>query len=462
MDAGGRRRVVVTGVGVVCSLGSDAASFWQACLAGEAVVAPVPQAWHRYADLRSRVWSPLGAAARPESGLLSRIDARRLDPTALMAIAAAEEALGGAGLRLHEADRKRRTFRVEGWQAERAGTFFGTGIGGFSSLLANVAHVTTSEPRARLLAVESRLREGGNATAADELAGAIAELVTPAHFNPFTVPMTMPNAPAGNLSIKLGLHGPGRTFTAACASATVAIGQAFRALRDGECDAAVAGGTEYLADPAGCCFRAFDALGALAQGGLPPERVNRPFDRARTGFLFAEGGCAVLILEELELARRRGAAALAEIVGYGESCDAHDVVALDPSGAQIRRALRNCLEDAGVDASDVGYVNAHGTGTPGNDAIEADALVELFGSGLPVSSTKSLLGHTLGASGALEAVATALSLRDAMVHPSRNVDEPIAPLAFPARATPLELRHAISQSFAFGGQNAALVLRAAR
>ena len=145
---------------------------------------------------------------------------------------------------------------------------------------------------------------------------------------------------------------------------------------------------------------------------------------------------------------------------YGESCDAHDVVALDPSGTQIRRAIRDCLEDASLDPADVGYVNAHGTGTPGNDPVEAEALLEIFGSGLVVSSTKSLLGHTLGASGALEAVATALSLRDGVVHPSRNVDEPIAPLAFPSRATSLPLRHALSQSFAFGGQNAAVAFRA--
>ena len=450
----------MTGVGVVSGLGSDAATFWRACLAGETAVAPVPERWHRYAELRSRVWAPLGEAARPQSALLSRIDARRLDPTALMAIAAAEEALAAAALRLGENDRKRRTFRVEGWEPGRSGTFFGTGIGGFSSLLSNVAHVTTSEPRARLLGVESRLREDGQVAAADALAAAIADLVTPAHFNPFTVPMTMPNAPAGNLAIKLGLNGPSRTFTGACASATVALGQAFRALRDGECDAAVAGGTEYLADPAGCCFRAFDALGALAHGDQPPERVNRPFDSRRTGFLFAEGGCAVLVLEELELARRRGAVPLAEVVGYGESCDAHDVVALDPTGAQIRRAIRDCLEDASLDPADVGYVNAHGTGTPGNDPVEAEALLEIFGSGLAVSSTKSLLGHTLGASGALEAVATVLSLRDGVVHPSRNLDQPIAPLAFPTRATSLPLRHALSQSFAFGGQNAVVALRA--
>lgn len=460
MAARGRRRVVVTGVGVVSSLGSDAASFWRACLAGETVVAPVPERWHRYAELRSRVWAPLGDAARPGSGLLSRIDSRRLDPISLMALAAAEEALASAGLRLREADRKRRTFRVEGWEPARAATFLGTGIGGLSSMLATAAHVTTAEPRARLLAVEARLREGGHADAADGLAGAVADLVAPPHLNPFAVAMAMPNSAAGNLAIKLGLHGPSRTFAGACASATVALGLAFRAIRDGECDAAVSGGSEYLADPAGCCFRSFDALGALATGDLPPESINRPFDRARTGFLFAEGGCGVLLLEELELARRRGAAPLAEVVGYGESCDAHDVVALDPSGAQIRRAIRECLEEASLDPAEVGYVNAHGTGTPGNDPVEAEALEEIFGGGLAVSSTKSLLGHTLGASGALEAVATVLSLRDGVVHPTRNLEEPIAALAFPTRATPLPLRHALSESFAFGGQNAVLALRA--
>jgi 3-oxoacyl-[acyl-carrier-protein] synthase II len=288
----------------------------------------------------------------------------------------------------------------------------------------------------------------------------VSDLITPAAFNPFTVPMTMPNGAAGNLAIKLGLHGPNRTFTGACASATVALGQAFRALRAGECDAALSGGTEYLADPAGCCFRAFDALGALAHGEMPSAALNRPFDRRRSGFLFAEGGCAVLVLERLETARRRGATPLAELVGYGETCDAHDIVALEPSGAQIRRAILDCLDDAALPASEVGYVNAHGTGTPGNDPVECEALLDVFGTGVAVGSTKSLLGHTLGASGALEAVATVLALRDGVVHPTGNLDEPIAPLAFPTRATRLPLRHALSQSFAFGGQNAVLALRA--
>jgi 3-oxoacyl-[acyl-carrier-protein] synthase II len=271
--------------------------------------------------------------------------------------------------------------------------------------------------------------------------------------------MTMPNAPAGQLAIKLGITGPTRTFAAACASATVALGQAFRAVRDGECDAVLAGGSEYLADPTGCCFRAFDALGALAHGDAPGAQLNRPFDQSRSGFLFAEGACGLLVLEELAAARARGARVLAELIGYAESCDAHDVVALEPGGVQIRRAIESCLADAALEPADVQHVNAHGTGTPGNDGVEAGVLREIFGARLVVVSTKSLLGHTLGASGALEAVATVLALRDGMVHPTRNVERPVAELDFPSAARRLPLRHALSESFAFGGQNAVLAFR---
>jgi 3-oxoacyl-[acyl-carrier-protein] synthase II len=451
---------VVTGAGVVSALGSDLDAFWSACQEGRGAVAPVPAVWHRLADLRSRYWAPLGDAARPTSQLLARGETRRLDPTALMALAAAEEALRRAGLSLGEGDRRHRTFRVAGWVPERTGIFFGTGIGGFHSLVTNAAQVGVSRSRARLRSLADTLRADGQAAAADEVASVAGELLAPEVFNPFTVAMTMPNAPAGQLAIKLGVHGPTRTFAGACASSTVALGQAFRAVRDGEVDVAVSGGSEYLAEPTGCCFRAFDALGALAHGELPPERLNRPFDARRSGFLFGEGGCAVLLLEELAAARARGAPLLAEVIGYGESCDAHDIVALHPSGAQIRRAIEQCLADARLEPADVGYVNAHGTGTPGNDAVEASVLAALFGNRTTVSSTKSLLGHTLGASGALEAAATVLSLRDGVVHPSRNVEEPVADLDFPAAARRLPgLRHALSESFAFGGQNAVLAFR---
>jgi 3-oxoacyl-[acyl-carrier-protein] synthase II len=459
------RRVAITGLGAVSALGTGTTALWQGCLAGRVVVEPVPAHWHRYSDLRSRVWSPLGAAARPASALLGKVESKRLDPSGQMAIAAAEEALRSAALGLATVDEKRRTFRVPAWSGERFGVFMGTGAGGLHSMLACSSHVSLVRPRRRLVAIAERLAAlkdtgGGAARAraalAAELQAIAAELRAPEVFNPFAVASTMGNALSANLSIKLGAHGPTPTFAGACAAGTMAIGRAFRAIRDGECDAALAGGSECLDDAWGATFRAFDAVGALAQGERPPARLNRPFDAGRSGFLFSEGGCAVLVLEELGAALARGAPCLAELRGYGEASDAHDLMAVDPAGTQVRRAIAACLADAGLDAEDVDYVNAHGTGTPGNDGVEAEAIAAVLGRRALVSSTKSVLGHTLGASGALEAVVTTLTLRDQVVHPSLNLEKPIADLAFATAPTRARLRHALSQSFAFGGHDAVL------
>jgi 3-oxoacyl-[acyl-carrier-protein] synthase II len=443
------RRVVVTGAGVVTSLGVDVDTFWRHCLEGRTVVEEVPAAWARHSSLRSRVWSPLGAWER-ETPLITRIERRQLDPVGRIGLLAAEEALQRAGLRLESADAKRNAYRIEGLDADRAGVFLGTGVGGLHSCLESSRFITLDQPRRALQALEL---EGATAV--------LDELAIPRAFNPFSVAMTMPNAPASALSIKLGLTGPCRTFAGACASGTVAVGQAFQAIRQGECDLAVAGGVEFLSDPFGCAFRGFDAVGALAAGPLPAAEINRPFDRGRCGFLFSEGGGAVLVLEDLEGARRRGAEVLAEVVGYGETADAHHLMGMAPEGRQIRRALERCLADAGLEPQDVGYVNAHGTGTPANDALEAQALAALFPPGTRVNSTKSLLGHTLGASGAIEAVVAALTLRDGVAHPSRNLTDPEFPLAFVRQAGPVAARYALSESFAFGGQNAALALASA-
>jgi 3-oxoacyl-[acyl-carrier-protein] synthase II len=446
------RRVAVTGAGVVTSLGTDLDTFWRRCLDGETVVEEVPAAWARHSPLRSRVWSPLGAWER-ETPLITRIERRQLDPVGRIVLLAAEEALQRAGLRLESADPKRNAYRIEGLDGDRAGTFLGTGVGGLHSCLESSRFITLDQPRRALQVLDL-----------EEVAAVVDGLAIPRAFNPFSVAMTMPNAAAAALSIKLGLTGPCRTFAGACASGTVALGQAFRAIRQGECDLAVAGGVEFLSDPFGCAFRGFDAVGALAAGPLPAEEINRPFDRGRCGFLFSEGGGAVLVLEDLEGARRRGAELLAEVVGYGETADAYHLMGMAPEGRQIRRALEGCLADAGLEPEDVGYVNAHGTGTPANDALEAQALTHLFPAGTRpgtrINSTKSLLGHTLGASGAIEAVVAALTLRDGVAHPSRNLTDPEFPLAFVRQAEPVAARYALSESFAFGGQNAALALAA--
>ncbi len=438
--------MALTGAGAVTSLGTDIDAFWRRCLEGGTVVEEIPETWARHSPLRSRVWSPLGAWER-ETPLMTRIEKKQLDPASRIALLAAEEALRRAGLALESADPRRNAWRIAGVNGERAGVFLGTGVGGLHSCLESSRFIVLDRPRRDL----------------QELAGTeavLAELAIPRAFNPFSVAMTMPNASAAALSIKLGLFGPCRTFAGACASGTVALGQAFRALRQGECDLALAGGVEFLSDPFGCAFRGFDAVGALASGPLPPDRINRPFDRERCGFLFSEGGGAVLVLEDLESARRRGADVLAEVVGYGETADAYHLMGMAPEGRQIRRALDLCLADAGLAPADVGYVNAHGTGTPANDDVEARVLSELFPRETRVNSTKSLLGHTLGASGAIEALVAALTLRDGVAHPSRNLTDPELPLAFVRETEPVAARYAISESFAFGGQNAVLALAA--
>ena len=436
--------MALTGAGVVSSLGTDVDGFWRRCLAGDTVVEEIPAAWARHSPLRSRVWSPLGAWER-ETPLMTRIEKKQLDPASRIALLAAEEALRRAGLPLESADPRRNAWRIAGVDGDRAGVFLGTGVGGLHSCLESSRFIVLDQPRRALQEIE-----GAEAV--------LAELAIPRAFNPFSVAMTMPNASAAALSIKLGLFGPCRTFAGACASGTVALGQAFRAVRQGECDLALAGGVEFLSDPFGCAFRGFDAVGALAAGPLPPDRINRPFDRERCGFLFSEGGGAVLVLEDLESARRRGADVLAEVVGYGETADAHHLMAIAPEGRQIRRALDLCLADAGLAPADVGYVNAHGTGTAANDDVEARVLSELFPPETRVNSTKSLLGHTLGASGAIEALVAALTLRDGVAHPSRNLSDPELPLAFLRAAEPVAARYALSESFAFGGQNAVLAL----
>lgn len=439
---------------MVSPVGSSAAACWRACLAGQAAVAPIPAAWLRWSPLTSTVWAPLPPVDFEAAGI-GPLEAMRLDRSAMLALVAASEALADAGWQTSCVDAKRCIWRLDGLDGTRAGVFMGTGGGGITSLVESTNSHVLSAVRP-LTGKNMRLPEGAATEALQEL---IASL--PLRFNPFSVSMVMPNAISAVLGIRYSLRGPNTVSAVACAAGTVAIGHAFRSIRDGETDVALCGGSEYTGDPFGGSFRAFDTAKTLTTGGACPATANRPFDKARTGFLMAEGGAAVLVCEELEHARRRGRPVHAEIVGYGESFDAYSMLVVEPSGEELSRAITGAITDAGITAADVDAVNTHGTGTVINDEVESAVIERLFGQRPLVTATKSLTGHCIGASGAIEAAVTALSLRDQKVHGCVNLQDPVRPLNFARQATDAHLRWAVSQSSAFGGHNAALVLRRA-
>jgi len=336
----------------------------------------------------------------------------------------------------------------------RGGVFMGTGVGGVNSFMLNHARHVLSGVREELAAYSTR----GSGEDRQQLTPLLERMAHSARFNPFAVSMLMPNAVAAYTGIKYSLKGENSTSTLACASATVAIGKAWQAIAEGRVDFALAGGSEYLSDDHGCIFQGFDACRTLVRDCDPPEQANRPFDEDRSGFLFSEGGAAVLVLESAETAAARCATPLAVIDGYSESFDASSMMIPSPEGQSIETMLRRLLEDTGNSSEEIDYINAHGTSTQSNDSCEAAVIERIFGKRAFVNSTKSLLGHTLGASGALEAVVTTLSLRDQRTHPSLNINNPVADLNFVTSAEPVGIRNAISQSFGFGGHNAAILL----
>jgi 3-oxoacyl-[acyl-carrier-protein] synthase II len=448
-----KRRVVVTGLGVVSALGDDTETFWRSCRDGRSVVCAIPEHWRRFATFRSAIWSPLELSEFPE--LFTRVERAQHDAVTLMTCAAASQALQGAGISAAVVNRRANTLALEGVDPQRFGAFVGTGVGGTHSFMVNHAYHVLARSREQLEEVRGALE---SAELQERVDAVLARMDHASRFNPFVVSMLMPNAPGAYLGIKFGLRGPNAACTQACASGTVALGQAYRAIAEGEADHALAGGSEYLDDPHGSIFQGFDVCRALVRDCEPPEAANRPFDAARSGFLFAQGGAAMLLLESAEHARARGAGVLADVVGYAESFDAHSMMHPEPEGRDIERMLRELLRGGGIAPRDVDYINAHGTGTQSNDACEAAVIERVFGTGVAINSTKSLLGHTIGASGALEAGVTVLSLRDQILHASLNLTHPIADLDFVTETQPRALRYAVTQSFAFGGHNAALLL----
>jgi 3-oxoacyl-[acyl-carrier-protein] synthase II len=414
--ATGQPRVVVTGMGVVTPLGLDVQTTWDAMIAGKSGVARITQ------FDPSRLTTTIAAEVKDfdSSAVLDRKEQRRNDRYVQLALVASREAMSQAGLPEH----------MEGELAERTGVIVGTGIGGIRTLADQI-----------LL-----MGEKG-----------------PDRMSPFLIPMAISNLAAGVIAIVFGPQGPNFSVVSACATGGHSIGEAWETIRRGDADVMIAGGTEATGHES--LVGGFASMRALSTRNDEPERASRPFDTGRDGFVIGEGA-GVLVMETLEHALARGAAPLAEIVGYGATADASHITLPAAGGAGAVRAIRRALQKAGLGVDDVEMVNAHATSTPEGDPRELEAIKTLFGERagqVSVTANKSMLGHTLGAAGAIEAVSTIMSLRTGLIPPTINLEDP-DPAADGLDLTPNKVRRremdvAVSNSFGFGGQNSALVIR---
>jgi 3-oxoacyl-[acyl-carrier-protein] synthase II len=405
------RRVVVTGVGLVSPVGIGTEETWQALLAGRSGAGPITlfDASHHSTRFACEVkgFDPLR--------WIDKKDVKKVDRFIQFAIAASDLALKDAG------------FRVEGLDAARVGVFIGSGIGGFATIERE----------------HEALLKGG-----------------PRKISPFFIPSAIINLASGWVSIRTGAKGPNSATATACTSGAHAVGESYRLIQHGDTDAMICGGSEAAITPLG--VGGFCAMRALSTRNDAPEKASRPFDRDRDGFVIGEGA-GILLLEELGHARRRNARVYCEIVGYGMSADAYHISAPSEDGDGAVRVMRATLEDAGVAAEVVDYINVHGTSTPRGDVVETIATKAVFGDHarrLAVSSTKSMTGHLLGASGGLEAGIAALAIRDQVLPPTINHENPDPECdldCVPNQARKAEVRYAISNSFGFGGTNGALL-----
>jgi len=416
MNGNGARRVVVTGMGALSALGNDVASTWAGLLAGRSGVRRIE------AFDPERVDSQVAAEVRnfDAAGVLDRKEQRRTDRYIQFGLVVAREALDQAGL----------PERLEGALAERTGVILGSGLGGVSTLFDNV-----------LLMAERG----------------------PGRISPFFIPMGIPNVGSGHVAITFGMTGPNFATVSACATGAHAIGEAWETIRRDDADVMLAGGSEAAIHEA--VVGGFSSMKALSTRNDDPPAASRPFDRGRDGFVIGEGA-GILVLEELGHALRRGAEPLAEVVGYGATADAAHLTLPAPGGIGAVRAGRRALEKAGMAPDELDHVNAHATSTPDGDSAELDALSTLLGEHGPavsIAAHKSMLGHTLGAAGAIESIATVMAIREGAVPPTVNlhdIDEHADGLDLtPNVATRRPIHAALNNSFGFGGQNAAIVFR---
>ncbi|MGH9812930.1 MAG: beta-ketoacyl-ACP synthase II [Candidatus Acidiferrales bacterium] len=406
------RRVVVTGVGLLCGVGIGTEEVWKGICAGQSGIAPITlfdasQFACRFAG-EVKNFDPLRYVEKKELKKMGRF--------ILFALAASDFAMKNAGLALSPE------------QAERAGVYIGSGIGGFD--------VIERE--------HEELLKGG-----------------PRKISPFFIPATIVNLAAGHVSIRTGAKGPNSATATACSASAHAVGDSFKIIQRGDADIMICGGSEAAITPMG--VGGFASMRALSTRNDEPQRASRPFDAGRDGFVIGEGS-GILILEALEVAQKRGAKVLAELVGYGMSGDAYHITQPAEDGEGAFRVMQATLKDAGVPPQEVGYVNAHGTSTPIGDKIETTAVKRLWGDAkkVAVSSTKSMTGHLLGGAGGLEAGLTVLALRDQLLPPTINYEQPDPDCdldCVPNQARKAELRYALSNSFGFGGTNAALLFK---
>jgi 3-oxoacyl-[acyl-carrier-protein] synthase II len=423
----------------VSAFGLGEPALWQGCLAAGDLSRPIPESWSVYYPPRSKTWAPLPAIDWSEEGF-SRAEQVAQNQSTLLALSAAREARTMA--------RWEKTLTGDPF---RTGTFVGTGLGNARAPFDNYRAHLLGHVRKNLTELSQVSPHGG------ALHQLLNDLSQHPRVNPLVICQTMPNAVAAALSIDSGAQGTCETACYACASGTVAIGNAYRAVASGTLDSAIAVGVDHLSDSAGGVFMGFDRLQTLATPRVKQGTENRPFDRDRTGFLFSEGGAGAIFMESEEEMTRRAARPLAEISGFAQTSDARSMVAISTETGAQRAMYRMALEEASITPTAIDYINSHGTGTVMNDEIESHLITTIFGEQTPVNSTKSILGHSVGASGALEAVVTIRSILEQQVHPCRNLENPISCLSFVREPRNERIRYAMTQSFGFGGHNAALI-----
>ena len=412
METGSRRRVVITGIGAVTPLGNTAAESWEAAAAGKCGIAPITRfdAAGRKVKLAAEVKN-----FAPET-VLEKSELRRMDDFTVFGAAAAKEAFLDAGLDMSAED------------ADRAGVIFSSGIGGLGTI--------------------ERENRRGEEKGFDRVA-------------PHFIPMAITNMAAADIAIRHGFHGVCECVVTACAAGTSALGNAFRQIRDGYQDVMLCGASEAGITPLG--MGGFTSMKALSFSE-DPSRASIPFDKERSGFVMGEGAGA-LVLEEYGHAMQRGAKIYCEVAGYGASCDAYHITAPAADGQYAAKCMLNAMKDAGITPEEVDYINAHGTSTPMNDRCETAAVKLAFGeaaSRMMISSTKSMTGHLLGASGAVEAVFTALMVKNGLALPTINYREPDPECdldVVPNEARKAEIRYAMSNSLGFGGHNASVIFK---